>query len=218
MKENTDNKPLIIFGSGDTTRLAHYLFTLDVNQSIAAFTLDAAYLQGKEFDNKPLVAFEEKSMLYHMYITISYNKMNRLREVKYKTAKVMGNTPVYNISSRYTYLSQFPLGDHCFLYKNNTIQPFIKLGSNIVFSRRNPIGHHIEIEDHNFLTTQVVISDRCHIGPNCIIGSNATLRDGIRIRRETLIGFGSMSMKDTIEKGVYLAPRPVLFNKTSDQI
>jgi acetyltransferase-like isoleucine patch superfamily enzyme len=47
---------------------------------------------------------------------------------------------------------------------------------------------------------------------------NASLRDAIRIRRETLIGAGAVVMKDTVEKGVYLPQRAVLFDKTSDQI
>jgi hypothetical protein len=73
MKENTDNKPLIMFGTGDFTRLAYCLFTLDENRSMADFTVDAAHLLGKEFDNKPMVAFEAESMLYHMSIAIGYN-------------------------------------------------------------------------------------------------------------------------------------------------
>jgi hypothetical protein len=73
MKENTDNKPLIMFGTGDFTRLAHCLFTLDENRSMADFTVDAAYLLGKECDNEPMVAFEEESMPYPKYIAIGYN-------------------------------------------------------------------------------------------------------------------------------------------------
>jgi acetyltransferase-like isoleucine patch superfamily enzyme len=144
--------------------------------------------------------------------------MNMLGEEKYQTTKAMDNTLVTYIWSQYTYLSQFPLGDNCFIYENNTIHPFIKLGSNVVFSRGNSLCHHIEIEDHNFITRHVVISDRCPIEHNCYIGANATLRDGIRIRRERLVLAGSVSMKDTIEKGVYLQPRAILFDKTSDQI
>jgi acetyltransferase-like isoleucine patch superfamily enzyme len=144
--------------------------------------------------------------------------MNILREEKYQTTKAMYNTLATYIRSRYTYLSQFPLGDNCIIYENNTIQPFIKLGSNVVFSRGNSLGHHIEIEDHNFITRHVVKSDRCPIEHNCYIGANATLRDGIRIRRETLVVAGSVSMKDTNEQGVYLQPLARLFDKTSDQI
>lgn len=223
MTQRTENKPLIIFGTGDAAQVAHYLFTLDGNRNVVAFTVDSAYLQEQEFDEKPVVAFEEISRLYppaeyDMYIATGYNQMNKLREKKYNQAKAMGYTLATYISSRCTYLSQYPPGDNCFIYEDNTIQPFVKIGNNVVLWSGNHIGHHSVIEDHNFLTSHVVVSGRCHIEPNCFIGVNATLRDAIRIRRETLIGAGSVIMKDTIEKGVYLPPRAVLFDKTSDQI
>lgn len=216
-------KPIVIFGTGDAAQVAHYLFTTDTDRTIAAFTVDAKYIQSPEFEGLPVVPFEEILTTYppdkfDMFVATGYNQMNKVREAKYHAAKKMGYTLPSYVSSRCTYLSQFPPGDNCFIFENNTIQPFVRLGSNIVLWSGNHIGHHSVIEDHNFLTSHVVVSGRCHIEPNCFIGVNASLRDAIRIRRETLIGAGAVVMKDTIEKGVYLPQRAVLFDKTSDQI
>lgn len=217
------SKPIIIFGMGDAAQVAHYLFTTDAKWEVAGFTVDAAYLTETTFEGIPVVPFEEVEKhfppaQYDMFVATGYNKMNKIREEKYHAAKAMGYTLRTYISSHCTYLSQFPPGDNCFIFENNTIQPFVKLGSNIVLWSGNHIGHHSIIEDHNFLTSHVVVSGRCHIEPNCFIGVNASLRDAIRIKRETLIGAGAVVMKDTIEKGVYLPQRAVLFDKTSDQI
>ena len=57
-----------------------------------------------------------------------------------------------------------------------------------------------------------------HVEPNCFIGVNATLRNSIRVARETLIGAGAVVMADTQPRGVYLPRRAELFDKTSDQI
>jgi sugar O-acyltransferase (sialic acid O-acetyltransferase NeuD family) len=216
-------KPLVIFGIGDAAQVAYYLFTTDAGWKIAGFTVDAAYLNGDTFEGLPVVPFEEivhkfPPNQFDMFIATGYNKMNKIREAKYKQAKQLGYTLRTYVSSRCTYLSQYPPGDNCFIFENNTIQPFVQLGSNIVLWSGNHIGHHSVIEDHNFLTSHVVVSGRCHIEPNCFIGVNASLRDAIRIRRETLIGAGAVVMKDTVEKGVYLPQRAVLFDKTSDQI
>ncbi len=217
------SKPIIIFGLGDAAQVAHYLFTTDAKWNVAGFTVDSAYLTETTFEGVPVVPFEEvvkhfPPTQYDMFVATGYNKMNKIREEKYHAAKAMGYTLRTYISSHCTYLSQFPPGDNCFIFENNTIQPFVRLGSNIVLWSGNHIGHHSVIEDHNFLTSHVVVSGRCHIEPNCFIGVNASLRDAIRIKRETLIGAGAVVMKDTIEKGVYLPQRAVLFDKTSDQI
>jgi acetyltransferase-like isoleucine patch superfamily enzyme len=44
------------------------------------------------------------------------------------------------------------------------------------------------------------------------------LRNAITIAPQTLIGAGAVIMADTIEGGVYLAPRATLAEKKSDQI
>ncbi len=216
-------KPLIIFGLGDAAEVAHFLFTTDAHWDVAGFTVDSAYRKENTFKDLPVVAFEEVTNhfppdKFDLFIATGYNQMNKIREAKYHAAKALGYTLRTYISSKCTYLSQFPPGDNCMIFENNTIQPFVKLGSNIVLWSGNHIGHHSVIEDHNFLTSHVVVSGRCHIEPNCFIGVNASLRDAIRIRRETLIGAGAVVMKDTLEKGVYLPQRAILFDKTSDQI
>jgi acetyltransferase-like isoleucine patch superfamily enzyme len=56
------------------------------------------------------------------------------------------------------------------------------------------------------------------VGTRSFIGVNATLRNSITIAPQTLIGAGSIIMKDTKEKGVYMPERAKLFSKSSDEI
>jgi len=43
------------------------------------------------------------------------------------------------------------------------------------------------------------------IGPYCFIGANATFRDGVTVAPECIIGAGAVILKDTVERGVYIA-------------
>jgi acetyltransferase-like isoleucine patch superfamily enzyme len=52
----------------------------------------------------------------------------------------------------------------------------------------------------------------------CFIGVNATLRNSITLAPETLVGAGSIIMKDTEPKSVYVAARTEVFPKTSDKV
>ncbi|MEM9024043.1 MAG: sugar O-acyltransferase, partial [Bacteroidota bacterium] len=82
----------------------------------------------------------------------------------------------------------------------------------------NHIGHDAVIDDHNFISSHVVISGFVHVKSHCFLGVNATFRDSIVVEKENIIGAGAVIMKSTQEKGVYLPERAKLFHKTSDEI
>ena len=214
---------LIIFGAGDIARLAHYYFTRDSEHEVVAFTVDQKYRESDKFLDLPLIPFEEVSNTYppgeyKMFVALSYAKMNKLREEKYRQAKSSGYELVSYVSSRCSFLTDNPVGDNCFILEDNTIQPFVKIGNNVTLWSGNHIGHDAVIEDHCFLASHIVVSGYVRIRNNCFIGVNATLRNSITIAPETLIGAGAVIMKDTVEKGVYLPQRAELFSKKSDEI
>lgn len=214
---------LVVFGTGDIARLAHVYFTTDSTYEVVAFTVDRAYCDDKRFRDLPLVPFDEIDGTYPpqshaMFIAVSYAQMNKLRAQKYREAKGMGYVLASYVSSKCTFLSEHSVGDNCFILEDNTIQPFVKIGSNVTLWSGNHIGHDATIEDHCFLASQIVVSGRVRIGESCFIGVNATLRNSITVAPRTLIGAGAVIMKDTEEGGVYLAPRPTLADKRSDEI
>jgi sugar O-acyltransferase (sialic acid O-acetyltransferase NeuD family) len=214
---------IIIFGLGDIAQIANYYFSIDSEHEVVAFTVDKEYINGNEYEGLPLIAFEEiqtsfPPTTHKMFIALSYSKMNKNRAAKYNEAKVKGYELESYVSSKCTYLSQYKHGDNCFIFEDNTIQPFVKIGNNVTLWSGNHVGHHSEIEDHNFISSHVVISGHCTIKSFCFLGVNATLRNGIEIAPETLVGAGSIIMKNTIEKGVYLPAKSVLLDKKSDEI
>lgn len=212
----------ILFGTGDIAQLANYYFGIDSEVEVVAFTVDAAFMPADTFEGKPLVAFEEVEKkyppdTYKMFIALSYSRMNKLRENKYHAAKAKGYELISYISSRCSYMSQFPPGDNCFIFEDNTIQPFVRIGNNVTLWSGNHIGHHSVIEDHNFISSHVVVSGHCVIQSHCFLGVNSTIGHKVTVARETLLGAGAVVSKDTMEKGVYVPHKSVLLDKTSDQ-
>jgi sugar O-acyltransferase (sialic acid O-acetyltransferase NeuD family) len=216
-------KKLVIFGTGDIARLAHFYFTRDSEREVAAFTVDREYRSADSLWGLPLVEFETVKERFppsehELFVAVSYRRMNRLRAERYRAAKDLGYTLVSYVSSRCTFLTETPAGDNCFILENNTVQPFVTIGSNVTLWSGNHIGHDTVIEDHCFLASHIVVSGHCRIGAYSFIGVNATLRNGITIAPESLIGAGALVMKDTAPKGVYLPTRTKLFKKKSDQL
>jgi sugar O-acyltransferase (sialic acid O-acetyltransferase NeuD family) len=216
-------KPLIIFGTGDIAQLANYYFQTDSQRSVEAFTVDREFLKDDSFEGKPVVAFDALPKIYppsryDLFIALSYRDLNRFRQSKYIAAKNIGYQLANYISSHCSYLSQFPPGDNCFILEDNTIQPFVKIGSNITLWSGNHIGHHSTVDDHNFISSHVVISGHCHIESNCFLGVNATIHNNVHIKKENIIGAGAIINKSTGEKEVHIPPKSSRFSKGSDQI
>jgi sugar O-acyltransferase (sialic acid O-acetyltransferase NeuD family) len=185
--------------------------------------VDRDYRKEDSFQGLPLVDFEDVTArfpadAYQMFVALSYAQMNRLRAAKYAAAKALGYTLASYVSSRCSWLTEHPAGDNCFILEDNTVQPFVRIGSNVTLWSGNHIGHDSTIDDHCFISSHVVVSGHVTVGSYCFIGVNATLRNSIRIAPHTLIGAGATIMNDTTEKGVYLGQRAERFSRSSDQV
>ena len=202
-------KPLVIFGAGDIAQLAHFYFCTDSNYEVVAFTVDAAYLSVTEFCGLPVVPFEELPSRYlpdthEMFIALGYSKLNEVRKEKYLAGKAFGYRLASYISSHATVLNEGRIGDNCFIFEDNTIQPFATIGNNVTLWSGNHIGHHSSIHDHCFIASHVVISGGVEIGESCFIGVNATLRDHIKVGPKCVIGAGALLLADAEPEGVYI--------------
>jgi sugar O-acyltransferase (sialic acid O-acetyltransferase NeuD family) len=214
---------LVIFGAGDIARLAHFYFSTDSEHEVVAFTADPAFRSDESFLELPFVAFEDVARLFprsrhQMFVALSYAKMNRVRAEKYDQARSLGYTLASYVSSRCSFLTQYPIGGNCFILEDNTVQPFVRIGNNVTLWSGNHIGHDSTIGDHCFISSHVVVSGHVHIEASCFIGVNATLRNSIRIGEQSLIGAGALIMKDTKPHSVYLGSRAALYGKPSEDI
>lgn len=202
-------KPLVIFGVGDIAQLAHFYFSTDSEYEVVAFTVDFAYLMETTFCGLPVVAFEDISRQYapdpyELFIALSYSKLNAVRKEKYLAAKAMGYRLASFISSSATVLNDGHIGENCFIFEDNTIQPFVTIGNNVTLWSGNHIGHHSTIKDHCFIASHVVVSGGVEIGEQCFIGVNATLRDHIKIGEKCVIGAGALLLADAEPEGIYI--------------
>jgi sugar O-acyltransferase (sialic acid O-acetyltransferase NeuD family) len=202
-------KPLVIFGLGDIAQLAYFYFSTDSIYDVVAFTVDAEYLTDKTFCGLPVAAFEDISThyppgQYELFIALSYSKLNAVRKEKYLAAKELGYRLASFISAHATILNAGRIGENCFIFEDNTIQPFVTIGNNVTLWSGNHIGHHSIIKDHCFIASQVVVSGGVEIGEQCFIGVNATLRDHIKIGEKCVIGAGALLLADADAEGVYI--------------
>jgi len=200
---------VVIFGIQDFASLAHYYLKEDSPHEVIAFTVTKEYMPPEGmFEGLPVVPFEEIEETYPptdfvLFAPMSHRKMNKLRETVYLQVEKKGYTQISYVSSKATVFSNVKIGKNCFILEDNTIQPFVTIGNNVVLWSGNHIGHHSIIKDHVLFTSHVVLSGHCIVEPYCFFGVNATLRDGLHFAEGTLVAMGACVTKDTEPWGVY---------------
>lgn len=202
-------KNLIIFGNNDLAELAYFYMLNDPNYrdeyEVVAFTVEEKYLlEGKQFSRGTWSwsCLEDVYNPSNTYIIAPISD-NVLRERIYKEGQEKGFRFISYISSKCTNYA-WAIGKNCFILEDNTIQPFVEIGNNVVLWSGNHIGHHSKIEDNCFIASHVVISGHCNIGKGSFIGVNSTLRDGITIGKNCVIGMGSLVTKSTEPNKTYI--------------
>jgi sugar O-acyltransferase (sialic acid O-acetyltransferase NeuD family) len=199
---------IIIFGDKDLAELAYFYITKENLYEVECFTLNKNYITKDTFCGKPVVPFEDienkyDPKQYKMFAPMTGANMSELRNKIYNEGKNKGYEFISYVSPKCTnYASK--IGENCFIFEDNTIQPFVEIGNNVILWSGNHIGHHSIIRDNVFFTSHVVLSGHCDVGENSWIGVNSTIRDQIKIGKYTLIAMGSLITKNTDENGFYM--------------
>ena len=202
------SKKLVIVGTGETAALAYEYFTHDSSYEVVAFAVEKAFLTEDSFFGLPVVAFEDiensyPPAEYNAFVAMSGSALNRQRTRFYHETKNKGYKLASYVSSRAFVWHNVEIGDNCFIMEDNTLQPFTKVGNNVVMWSGNHLGHRSIIKENCFITSHVVISGWCEIGKNAYIGINASIIGEVKIADDNFIAMGAVVGKGTQENSIY---------------
>ena len=203
------NKDLVLVGDSAFAEVAYEYFTHDSPYRVAGFCVERAYLKRDRLFGLPVVPFEEVEAHFEpdrhaMYVAVVYTHLNRLRARLCREARGKGYALASYVSSRAFVWRNVTIGEHCFIFENNVVQPFVALGDNVVLWSGNHIGHHSTIEDNCFISSHVVISGYVRIGANSFLGVNSCVSNNRTLGRDCWVGPGVTVTQD--------APDGSLFN------
>ncbi len=200
---------LVIFGIGRGADVATRYFRDDSAHNIVAYTVDDSYIDRKEFLGRPVIPFSriEKEIppkQGHMFVLLGFQKMNGLREEKFTEAKRKGYTLESYVSSRIQGWEKPRFGENCFILEGNVFNYDVTVGNNVVMWSGNHVGDLSVIEDHVFISSQVVLSGEVRIGASSFLGVHATISNHVRVGAGCYIGANTLIVQDTAPGSVYV--------------
>ena len=199
---------VVLFGTGDFARVASVYLKQDSPYNVVAFSVHEAFRNEPTLLGKPVVPFEKLQAEYPpaqcaMFVAMGFSRLNKARAEIYHACKALGYNLITYVNSKAAVWGDVEFGDNCFVFENNVLQPFVKIGHDTILWSGNHIGHDAVIGNHCFITSHAVISGNVKIGNNCFVGVNATIRDGVTVGDESVIGAGALILKDAAPSSVF---------------
>ena len=95
--------------------------------------------------------------------------------------------------------------------EGNVIEPYARIGNNVVLWGGNHIAHHCIIGDHCFLSSQVGIAGATRIGERCFLGGKVGITEGLTIGEGCLLSAAVIVTED-------VPPNSVVVRASRDRI
>jgi sugar O-acyltransferase (sialic acid O-acetyltransferase NeuD family) len=214
---------LVLVGDSLFGEIAYEYFTHDSPYDVVAFAAERKYRKRNELFGVPVVDFESLPDSYgpadhSVHVALTYTQLNRARARLAAAAKGLGYSLASYVSSAAFVWRNVEIGEHCFIFEDNVVQPFVTIGDCVVLWSGNHIGHHSRIRDNVFISSHVVVSGSVDIGENCFLGVNSTLVNDITIGRDTWLGPQVTVTRDAAPGSVFRPARSELREQRSYEL
>ena len=215
-------KKIIIFGTGELAQRI-FFYLQDSEDTVIEFCANKSKIDKEELLGLPVVAFEDIEEKFSpneisMFIALAYSEMNKKRTKFFDEAKTKGYELYSFVHPSTKIWDEFEMGENCFILAENIIQPFVKIGDNVLIGSNNLISHNTVIENNCFLSSNITLGGHITVGANSFIGLSATINQRVKIGKECIIGAGTLITKDVNDKEVYAENSSKKLPQSSDEI
>lgn len=213
---------LVIFGAGGFAEMAHYYFEHDSPYSVAAFTVDAAYIAEATFQGLPVIAFEELEASFppsqaKLFVAMGIQKVNQQRAGKVAEAEGRGYELASFLSSKSHVADDLVMKPNSFVMEHSILLPKVSIGRDSILWARSSIGFGTRIGDHCWLVAPT-LGAGVIVGDFSFIGLNATIAPHKTVGHSNVIGAGAVVLEDTKDSAVYKAQASVVSRVPSHRL
>ena len=196
---------VVLWGTSKITDILEYYLVDEKYCEVCAYTLDKKYISNNYYKGKPVIPFEEIEKYFlpsevKLAFLMSPRNNNKIREDKYVEAKAKGYSFITYIS-KYAQCATKDIGENVFIFPQVCILPFVTIKNNICIWSGTAIGHDSIIEDNCYLAG-AKLAGFTQLGKNCFLGTNCSISDHVKIGAYSIIGNGSIVLKNIPDASV----------------
>ncbi|MBV9860258.1 MAG: acetyltransferase [Alphaproteobacteria bacterium] len=201
-------RKLVIVGDSSFAEIACEMFDAAGLYEVAAFAVHRQFLTRTDLLGRPILCLEDIGEAIppsecDAFVALTYRELNRARTRICAEVRGKGYKLASYVSPDAFVWRNVTVGENCFVFEQNVLQPFVNISDNVILWSGNHIGHHSSIGENVFIASHVVISGHVTIGKNSFIGVNATVADTVRVAEDNWIGPNSLITKDTEPGAMY---------------
>jgi len=105
------------------------------------------------------------------------------------------------------------IGTGCVVCPKSLISCNVNIGNFVTVDRGSQIGHDSSMGDFSTLAPDVTVSGNVKIGKRVFVGTKSSIKDGVNICDDVIIGMGSAVINNITEPGVYAGVPAKKINK-----
>jgi len=201
-------RKIILIGGG-----GHCKACIDVIEQTAAFeicgVLDRSDLVGTRVLGYSIIGTDDditsyRDQGYAFLVTVGQIKTPAVRMQLFRQLKACKAELPYVISPSAYVSPHAKIGEGTIVMHQAVINADVRIGENCIINTGAAVDHESVIGDHTHLSTFSVTNGNCSIGDQVFVGSHATIANGIRIERCSVVGAGAVIIKNIDHSGTYV--------------
>ncbi|MDH3316242.1 MAG: hypothetical protein OER43_10820 [Gammaproteobacteria bacterium] len=197
---------IVFFGTGQSAEVGRVYLESYSEHRVVGYTVDPKFVTSETFQGLPLAPWDRLEEFFppsqvELLGPISYWRMNEFRRDRF----LEGKARHYRFASFVhpeSYINTTDIGEHCFILESNIIEPFAKIGNNVVIWGGSHIGHHAVIEDDCFLSARVGVSARARVGRRSFLAIKVIVAPGVTVGEASMLGLNVAVQTDVAAESV----------------
>ena len=129
---------------------------------------------------------------------------NSLRKRIYNNLKKIGFQIISAIHPTASLSKTVLMGEANVIFAGVVINPYVRLGNNIIVGTGSTIDHDSIIKDHSLISAGVTVGAETKIEEEVLLALGSKVISGVTICKGALIGAGALVMGEISEPGTYI--------------
>ncbi len=213
LKDKDLKDKAVCLGGGGNAKVLIDIILKTGNCSLVGITEVSEDLSKKKIHAVPIIGGDEMlPRLFAEGVKFAFVGVGAIRGTSqrmklYQKIETIGFTPLTIIHPSAVIASTVKLGKGGCFMAGTIINPYTKIGNNVMVNTRSIVEHDCVVDDHVCISPGAILGGEVTVGEQSFIGMGALIKQGVTIGKNVIIGMGAVVLDD-IPDGETVAGNP----------